>query len=236
MGVATHLRSRARVLPHRFWLLAGGTFIYLVGIEIGYPFETIYMNRSLGISMGAVGLIMGLSLLAGLPLQILGGAAADRFGRRGVLILASCGSITLYLGFAFAHEVWQLVAVIAFEAAFGWAMFLTANNAIIADLTPQRHRSEAFSISRVAINGGIIVGPLLGGVLLRAGAPFRVLFFIAACVCAIFLLLVLVRFRETKPGLAEGQGAGLSAFAGYRVVLRDRRFLAFCAVALLPLY
>jgi MFS family permease len=236
MRVVTRLRSRGRALPREFWLLVVGTFVYLLGVEMCYPFETIYMNGRLGISMTTVGLILGLSMLIGLPMQIVGGAVADRFGRRGVLILGICASITLYEGFALAHTLWQLIAAIAFEAAFGWAMFLTANNAMISDLTPSRYRAEAFSISRTAVNAGMIVGPLAGGLLLRADSTYRLPFFVGGGVCAIFLLLVVLRFEETRPEVAEHPGTSLAAAAGYRVVLRDRRFLRFCATALLPLY
>jgi hypothetical protein len=33
-----------------------------------------------------------------------------RFSRRGALILAICGSVTIYEGFALAHALWQVVA------------------------------------------------------------------------------------------------------------------------------
>ena len=47
------------------------------------------------------------------------------------------------------------------------------------------------------------------------------------------LLLVLVFLKESRPA---GSNAHRSTLGGYRVVLGDRRFVAFCAVALLPLY
>ena len=62
--------------PRQFWLLAGGSFVYLIGIETGYPFVTIFMNRVLGVSAGTIGLILGSALWATLPLQMLGGASA----------------------------------------------------------------------------------------------------------------------------------------------------------------
>lgn len=47
--------------------------------------------------------------------------------------------------------------------------------------------------------------------------------------------MVLTLFKETRPPSA-GRGSIGSAFRGYGQVLRDRRMLAFCVVALLPLY
>lgn len=183
--------------------------------------------------MTSVGLIIGLPILAGLPVQIAGGAIADRLGRRVVLIVAACAAITLFEGLALAREPWQVVAVIAFEAVFGWALYLTANNAMLADFTPPARRSEAYGISRTANNAGMVTGPLVAALLLGVGLGYRALFATGGLVCALFLVLVLVFLKESRPaGVVMGQPPG----GGYRAVLGDRRFLALCAITLLPLY
>ena len=64
--------ARLRDFPRQFWLLIGGTFLYLVGYDLGYPFETVYLHNHLGVSMTSVGLIIGLPILACLPVQIAG--------------------------------------------------------------------------------------------------------------------------------------------------------------------
>jgi len=112
---------------------------------------------------------------------------------------------------------------------------MTANNAMLADLASLPTRAEAFGISRVAVNGGMVVGPLAASFFLGAGLAYRPLFVAGGAVCGLFLLLILLRIKESRPA-AAASAADLSVVAGYRVVLRDRRFLAFCAVALLPLY
>ena len=183
--------------------------------------------------MTVVGLILGLPILVGLPVQIVGGAIADRFGRKVVLVVAICAGIALFEGLALAHQLWQVVAVIAIEAACGWAMYLTANNAMLADFTAPAHRSEAYAISRVANNAGMVAGPLIAAVLLGAGLRYRALFACGGLVIALFLVLALVYLRESRP---SGGPAPHSTLAGYRVVFADRRFLAVCCAVLLPLY
>jgi MFS family permease len=227
------VRRHALLFPAQFWLLVGGTYLYLVGYEIGYPFETIYLHSRLGISMTSVGLIIGLPILAGLPFQVAGGAIADRLGRKVVLVIASSAGIVLFEGLALARLPWQVVAVVAVEAVFGWAMFLTANNAMLADFTPPARRSEAYGISRVANNAGMVTGPLVAALLLGAGFGYRVLFASGGLVCALFLVLILVFLKESRPVAAA---ASPPTGGGYRVVLGDHRFLTLCAIALLPLY
>jgi MFS family permease len=216
-------------------LLVAGTLVYAAGVEMCYPFETLYLNQRLGLSMTSVGLIIGVTLFAGLPFQIVGGAIADRFGRRPVLVLSICASMALFIGLGVVHRLWLVIALFAFEAAFGWAQYLTASNAMVADLTPLSRRAEAFSVSRVAMNVGITLGPLVAAPLIALDPTFRTSFLGAGLVCGIFLVMVLTLFKETRPPGA-GRGSIGSAFRGYGQVLRDRRMLAFCAVALLPLY
>ena len=118
--------------PKQFWVLAGGTLLFLVGYELGYPFESVCLRNRLGISMSSVGLIVGLPVRAGLPAQIIAVAIADHCGRRGVLILGICASAVLFDGLASAWRLWQVVIVITIEAACGWAMYFTASNAMLA--------------------------------------------------------------------------------------------------------
>ena len=212
-----------------------GTFVYAAGVEMCYPFQTLYLNQRLGLSMTSVGLIIGVTLFAGLPFQIVGDAIADRFGRRPMLILAICAGMALFIGLGVAHRLWIIIALFALEAAFGFAQYLTASNAMVADLTPLSRRAEAFSIIRVSLNAGITLGPLVAAPLIALDSTFRTSFLGAGLVLGIFLVMVLTLFRETRPPRAGGDSMG-TAFRGYGEVVRDRRMLLFCAVALLPLY
>jgi MFS family permease len=229
--VVTDLRG----LPRQFWVLAAGILVFLIGVEMTYPYETLYLNQELGVSMTTLGVILGVTLLATLPLQMAGGAVCDKVGRRPVLIVAILASMTLYIGLALTRDLAVIVALIAFEAAFGWAQFITASNAMIADVTTLEQRTEAFSVSRVALNAGISLGPLVALFLLAADPSYRLNFIGSAIVCAGFLLIVLTRLRETRPATTREVSVA-SAFRGYGAVLRDRQLLAFCLIALLPLY
>jgi len=222
-------------LPRPFWLLAAGTLVYLIGVEMTYPYETLYLNGRLGVSMTTLGLILGVTLLATLPLQVIGGALCDKVGRRPVLILGILGSMTLYGGLALTTDLAVIVGLIAFEAAFGWAQYVTASNAIIADVTTVEQRTEAFSVSRTALNAGIALGPVGALVLLARDPSYHLNFLTSAAICGVFLVIVLVGMRETRPAGVRA-GSVLTAFRGYGVVLRDRVMLAFCLIALLPCF
>lgn len=234
-GSVRRVIADLRTLPRQFWMLAAGIFVYLVGVEMTYPYQTLYLNEQLGVSMTTLGLILGVSLLATLPLQIAGGALCDKIGRRPVLIVAIVGSMVLYLGLGLTRDLGVIVVLIVVEAAFGWAQFITASNAMIADVTTAGQRAEAFGISRVALNAGIAVGPLLAIPLLAADPSYRLNFLASGIVCGAFLLLVLVGVRETRPATVQTVSV-TATLRGFGAVLRDQTMVAFCLVSLLPLY
>ena len=223
------------VFPRQFWLLAAGFFVLLSGIDMCYPFETTYLNGRLHVSMTVIGLVLGLPLFASMPLYMLGGALVDRYGRKPVMAVGTSVIVVLYLTFATASAMWQIAIAVALEAAFGWALFLTGSNAMIADLVVFERRAEAYGIARAVQHVGMVVGPLAAAAVLTADPTYRSIFFAGAGICALFVAIVLTVFRETRPVVATREPFA-TTLRGYRQVLRDRRYLAFCAVTLLPLY
>lgn len=241
-GAAEKFTRTLRLFPPRFWLLVAATFAYLAAIGLGFPYTSLFLCSRFHVSVAVVGLVLGGAALAGLPLQVVGGHLSDRCGRRPVLIVSALATITLYVGLAFVTQLWQAALLILCERSLGWPMFLQGCNAMIADLVPDKRRAEAFGFWRLATMAGVVVGPALAGAALAAGAEYRQLFLAAGAACGLFLLVALFGLTETRPAAgAPGAAGGRrrkrgAATAGYRLVLADRRFLAFCAVALLPLF
>lgn len=227
-----------RGYPSQFWVLVLGIFIYVGAAALAFPYEGIYLHRVLGVSMTWVGVVFGLVPAAVMPLQFWGGHLTDRFGRRAMLVVAVASGVVWFVGFAYVREVWQVALLVAVESSFGWPLFQTASNAMVADLLPEGRRQEAYSITRVAMNVGVVLGPALAGLALGWGVSFRQLFLAAAAGCAVMLLTVVLWVRESRPEAAARPGAQVDAAgrSGYAIVLADRRFLVFCAVAVLPIF
>lgn len=218
--------------PRQFWVLVLGTFVYCAGAGLAFPLEGIYLRTELGSSWLTLALVFGLPGVVTAPFQIIGGAMTDRFGRKAMVVLASISGTAWFVGFAYATADWQVGALVVMENCIGWPLFLTASNAMVADMLPHERRTEAYSIIRTAMNVGVVLGPAVGGLALALGASFRAMFLAAAGGCLVFLVMILLWIEETRPETAlEKPERG----QGYRIVVRDRRFLTFLAVALLPL-
>ena len=144
----------------------------------------------------------------------LGGVVADRFGRRGVMIVSDVSRLVLMLGLALvaaAHLPVLIAPVIAALATAAGAPYLPCVSAV----TPRLVRSADLpgaNAARSAVTAiGVIVGPALGGVLLLVGSPAAAFAVNAATfgVAAVFTVAIRDRrvFEVTRNG--AGRHAGL---------------------------
>ena len=235
--VSSSLR-RLAAFPRQFWVLTVGIFIYVGAAALAFPYEAIYLRTVLGTSMTMIGVVFGLVPLAVMPVQIWGGALTDRLGRRVVIMLSVLVGVVWFVGFAFITQLWQVAALVAFESALGWPLFQTASNAMIADVLPPERRQEGFGVTRVAMNLGVVIGPAIAGIALGYGATFRELVLSAAAGCVFMVVIMAIWIRESRPesALLKVRHTDRHGRSGYRIVLHDKVFLIFCAVAVLPVF
>ena len=264
------LLRRLRVYPRRFWLLVGGTLLYLIAISFAFPYTPLLLQRRLGVSTAVIGLIMGGSALVGLPLQPFAGALSDRYGRRAVMMGCALCEAVAYGGLAFVHGFWPICLLMVVDRGIGWPLYLTASNAMTADLLRPHLRAEGYGLVRLMIGAGYVIGPALAAVVLALGAPLAALFFIAGAGCLVYFVFVVIVLKETHPhrvgprpetDISEGPmpfgvlslftrpgrlrarerrraraGYGHGGWSTWARVLRDRRFILFCLISVLPLF
>jgi MFS family permease len=98
---------------------------------------------------------------------------------------------------------------------------------MVADLVEPQRRPAAYALLRTISNLGVAIGPAIGGFV--TGVSYAMAFYIAAGANALFALLILSFVAETAPRGREEQDQPQQN-RGYRPLLRDRPFLAFCGV------
>ena len=202
-----------RAFPRQYWFLITGTFVYVAAAALAFPYEGIFLNHTLGMSMSWIGLLFGVVPLAVMPAQVWGGALTDRFGRRRMMIISAWMGVAWFVGFAFVRSTWQVALLVAAESAFGWPLFQTASGAMIADLLPSSQRPEAYSLYRAAMNLGVVIGPAVAGLALAGGISFRGLFLSAAAGCFGFTIMTILGVRETRPRAPSDAGQASAAGA-----------------------
>ncbi len=219
------LRSLGAGYPRQFWIMVAGMLLVSIGGSMWWPFITIYLREQLGVPLTQVTLLFTLNSAAGLVATSFVGPAVDRFGRRAAMILglAMSGLALFLMGFVHSLGLWALA--LSMTGMFQ-PMYRVAADAMVADLIPAEDRPNAYSITRMANNLGISVGPAIGGFV--TAISYSLAFWAAGAASVLYALIIVFLVRETL-GRREATGAGApGAGRGFGPVFRDRRFIAFC--------
>ncbi|WP_158886740.1 MFS transporter [Amycolatopsis anabasis] len=213
MNVFRQFRSFDR--PTR--LLAVNQFTINVGFYMLMPYLAAHLSVGLGLAGWLVGFILGVRNFSQQGMFFLGGALADRFGYK-PMIVAGCALRTL--GFATLGLVDSVPALVIASAATGFAgaLFNPAVRAYVAQDAGER-RVEAFALFNVFYQSGILLGPLIG--LALTGVAFQLTCVVAAVV---FAALTVLQVRSLPAARAS---VVTERTGGWRAVLANRRFLAF---------
>jgi MFS family permease len=203
--------------------------ISATGGSMVWPFMTIYVRQQLAVPMTTVGLLLALSSASGLLTTLVAGPIADRLGRKGVMVSSIFAGSAVYLLMNRANTLPAWAVLMLLHGALN-PLFRVGGDAMVADLLPPERRASAYALIRMSNNVGVAIGPAIGGFL--ATVSYTWTFLGAAIGFAIFGLLLLFFVAETLP-LAAGESGDGIIDRGYRRLVLDRRFLAFCAISTL---
>jgi MFS family permease len=104
------------------------------------------------------------------------GALGDRFDRRKVMIASDLAGAGCFLAMGLVHAPWLLL-VWAFLSALAEAPFFSASSAAIPNLVGEEDLGWANGMVALGRNAGIVVGPVIGGLLVSSigsGAVFLI--------------------------------------------------------------
>lgn len=209
-------QDRVGGLPRTFWVLLAGTLVNRLGAFV-VPFLSLYLTGSRGFSVARAGVVLAVIGVGSAVAQPLGGALADRFGRRRTLLGGLVGAATGVMALGASRS---LLALCVAGLAYGVVadVYRPAISAAIADVVDDARRPRAYALQFWVINVGFAVATLVGGVLADRG--YWLLFAGDALTTLAFAALVLRRVPETRPARVPGAATG-----SVRQVLRDRLML-----------
>ncbi len=214
--------------PLQFWLLFSSTLIFRAGSSLLFPFLTLFLHERLGFTVATAALALGISSAAGMAGASLAGPMVDRFGRKRctVLALIAGSAVLAAMGVARSFPSWCLLMVVE---GIVMPLVRVGSNAMVADLVAPARRAGAYALLRVAMNVARAAGTAAGGFVIAVS--YRLAFSAAAIARLGAALLLLLCAAETmRPEWASPVKARAG---GYARVLRDRAFLAFCALSAL---
>lgn len=221
------LRRIYRDYPSQFWVLMLAAFIDRIGGTLVFPFFSLYITDRFDVGLTQAGYVFTIFAITGMMGGFIGGALADKLGRKGMVMFGLVASATtsLFLGLAGELNLLYGVAIVAglFSSVGGPAVM-----SMVADILPEEKRNEGYGMFRVVINVAFMIGPILGGIL--ATRSYLLLFILDAITSVITATIVFFAIRETQSQASAEANREVSlgqTFRGYLMVGRDKIFVAF---------
>ncbi|MBT9316940.1 MFS transporter [Leptothoe spongobia] len=214
-------------LDVRLWILAAGRLLSQLGIGFTLFYAPLFFADDVGLSATAIGLGLGSQSLSGMIGRFAGGSMADspRWGRRQTLLLSAAISAVADGCFVITHGFIGFV-IANLLMGLGVGLYWPATEAVVADLTTDKNRNEAFAIVRLADSLGLSAGVVLGGAVIAAFQAYRVLFALDGITFIVFYAIVAVAITETL----STQIASENFWQGWRVAICDRTLQIYVIV------
>lgn len=202
-----------RVPAFRAWMAGRATNAF--GNSVA-PIALAFAVLDISDSASDLGLVVGARTLANVLFLLFGGALADRVPKNVLMVGASLAAfvsqaVVATLVLTDTATIPLLMALSAFNGMVA-ALSMPASAAIIPQIIPSEIRQQANALGRLFLNGAIILGAPIGGVLVAAVGPgwgivADALTFLVSGLC--FALIKLPPAPAREPGEEPAKQGGI---------------------------
>ncbi|MGA2141486.1 MAG: multidrug efflux MFS transporter [Brevinematales bacterium] len=188
-----------------------GIFIAAIGMSQIAPILPLYIKR-LGINNAAAiaqfsGIAFGITFVLSAVFSPVWGHAADKYGRKPMLLRASLGMAIVIFCMGFAQNVYVLIGLRLLQGAI--TGYSTACTTLIATQTDRENAGWALGTLSTSGIAGSLLGPMIGGYIAETLGLQNVFFvtgvlmFVAFITTALFVKENFVRTDIKTPGIRE---------------------------------
>ena len=170
--------------------------------------------------------------------SLLGGALADRFPKKNLVIVSQ--SVNAILTFALAMldasgAIWfGAVLIIGVINGSMMAINMPSRQALISDIVPEDRLMNAVALNNSAMNLTRIVGPAVAGFLIIFIDTSGVFYLISAIYALAVLSLFMVRTNTVQSRSSANKGVGKDIFEGLTYVWGDVNLRGLVLMAFIP--
>ncbi len=182
--------SRKNILILGFTLL-----VVMLGYGMIQPIIPFLVTK-LGAGGRDLGILASVYAAMQLVCAPLWGTLSDRIGRKPVLLIGVLGYAIAMAIFGLSTRFWMLFVARTFSGVLSSATMPTAM-AYLSDNLPEKQRGGAMGQLGAAIGLGVVLGPMLGGLLSTDSLSLP--FFVGSGLALVSLLLVYVLLPESHP-------------------------------------
>ena len=181
-------------LPKEIYVLAFGKIMTSMGALI-WPMLTLIMSEKLNLNGQTIGMYMMMFSMFMGPFYLLGGKLADKYNKKHIIVTFDLIGNSLYFVCAVLPISMTTLYLLAIASVFQ-SMEQPAYDALIADLTTYKDRERAYSLNYLAMNLGLVMAPMLGGMLFNN--YLNLSFFINGLADISSTLLLLIFIKNVK--------------------------------------
>ncbi len=189
----------------------------------------IYMTTRIGVSSGKAGLVIACFGAGSLLTAPYVGKLSDKVGSLLVMKSSLILSGIILILFSFIKNYYAILAATLVWSIIGEA-FRPANLSLISNETEPEQRKTAFALNRLAINLGMSIGPVIGGIL--SAINFALLFYvdgITSIIAGIFLISMRIKpkleIRNDSKVLTNKEEKSVNK--KHQSILKNKKFFLF---------
>lgn len=177
------------------WILTFITFLNRAGTMV-IPFLSKYMKENLSFSYSQIGWIMFFFGIGSIIGSWLSGKLSDKIGFYKVMVfsLFMSGIVFIFLQYLTSFESLCVGILILTSIA---DMYRPAMLLALDTYGNKETRTRALTLTRIAINTGFLIGPVLGGlIIMKIG--YSGLFWVDGLTCILAILIFSIMVKEKK--------------------------------------
>ena len=188
-------------LPKEIYVLAFGKIMTSMGALI-WPMLTLIMSEKLNLNGQTIGMYMMMFSMFMGPFYLLGGKLADKYNKKHIIVTFDLIGNSLYFVCAVLPISMTTLYLLAIASVFQ-SMEQPAYDALIADLTTYKDRERAYSLNYLAMNLGLVMAPMIGGILFNN--YLNLSFFINGLADISSTLLLLFFIKNVKNTISDSK-------------------------------
>lgn len=219
MSLITRVRQQSLA-----WLVFFVIVVDLIGFGIVIPILP-FLSPQLGGTTDDIAFILATYSVAAAIVAPIWGRLSDRFGRRSILGLCLFGGAISHFVLAIADELW--LVYVSRAVAGMMAGGVPVATALIADASTPDQRSRAMGLIGRAFGIGLILGPVIGGVLARSETDFAVPCLVAGALSSLagILAWLLLPARSSRSASVDASADGTTERVDNNPVNAPERWL-----------
>jgi MFS family permease len=173
---------------------AGALYGYLMSSLVTlFP---LYLQK-VGLQPVVMGTIITAVIIGALFSQVPMGKAADRFGKRRVLLICSAALAAIFTALPLRTEWWFFVGLGTVVGALAGSLYPLAL-AMLGDVADRHRLGSATSLFSLAFGIGSLTGPAISGVAMNHLGN-KALFYLPSMLTAAFCILVISLYEKSAP-------------------------------------